>query len=111
MEDKPFILIQAMQACGALFAKTSTATDFITDTLASTRDTLIQEFVSLPNLIRSWLILTPLQQAKISVDAREQSHLILTVALLQTIGLFHQKADQRVSSNVYHGMLVMVSLQ
>ncbi len=35
--------------------------------------------------------------------------LILAVVLLQTIGLFHQQVDQRVSSNVYHGMLVMVS--
>ncbi|KAF9464087.1 fungal-specific transcription factor domain-containing protein [Collybia nuda] len=90
MEDKPLILIRAMQACGALFAKTRTATAFITDTLASTRDTLIQEFT------------------KVSTDAREQSHLILTIVLLQTIGLFHQRAEQRVSSNVYHGMLVML---
>ncbi|KAF5377902.1 hypothetical protein D9615_006798 [Tricholomella constricta] len=90
MDDKPFILVRAMQACGALFVKTSTATTFIDDTLSSTRDTLIMEF------------------AKISTDPREQNHLILTVVLLQTIGLFHQKADQRISSNVYHGMLVMM---
>lgn len=35
-------------------------------------------------------------------------HIIIAVVLLQTIGLFHPEADQRVSSNVYHGMLVMV---
>lgn len=52
MEDKPFILIRAMQACGALFAKTRAAADFIAYTLASTRDALIQEFVSSPSLIR-----------------------------------------------------------
>ena len=36
-------------------------------------------------------------------------HLILAVVLLQTIGLFHQKVEQRSHSNIYHGMLVMVS--
>ncbi|KAF8074127.1 fungal-specific transcription factor domain-containing protein [Lyophyllum atratum] len=90
MEDKPLILLRAMQACGALFVKSGTATTFIDETLASTRDALVQEF------------------ARISTDPRDQNHLILTVVLLQTIGLFHQKADQRISSNVYHGMLVMM---
>ncbi|RDB14606.1 Zinc finger protein klf1 [Hypsizygus marmoreus] len=90
MEDKPLILVRAMQACGALFVKTPTAVAFVDETLSSTRDALIQEF------------------AKTSSDPREQNHLILTVVLLQTIGLFHQKADQRISSNVYHGMLVMM---
>ncbi|GLB38794.1 putative zinc finger, C2H2 type [Lyophyllum shimeji] len=90
MDDKPFLLMRAMQACGALFVKNDTATAFIDDTLASMRDALVQEFT------------------KISTDPREQNHLILTVVLLQTIGLFHQKADQRISSNVYHGMLVMM---
>ena len=33
----------------------------------------------------------------------------MTVVLLQTIGLFHQKLDQRISSNVYHSMLIIVS--
>lgn len=49
-------------------------------------------------------------QAKAPTDAKEQSHLILTIVLLQNIGLFHQTTEQRVSSNVYHGMLVMVCL-
>lgn len=39
----------------------------------------------------------------------DQVHLIIAVVLLQTIGLFHQNADQRASSHIYHGMLVMVS--
>lgn len=34
-----------MQACGALFVKTKTATNFVNDTLAETRDVLIAEFV------------------------------------------------------------------
>jgi hypothetical protein len=29
--------------------------------------------------------------------------------LLQTIGLFHQDPQQRASSNIYHGMLVLVT--
>ncbi len=44
-EDKPPILVRAMQACGALFVKTRRATNFISETLSSTRDVLIQEFV------------------------------------------------------------------
>lgn len=46
MENKPPILLRAMQACGALFVKTRTALNFISETLASTRDVLLQEFVS-----------------------------------------------------------------
>lgn len=38
----------------------------------------------------------------------DQVQLILAVVLLQTIGMFHQQLDQRVSSSIYHGMLVMV---
>ncbi len=40
-EDKPPILVRAMQACGALFVKTRRATNFISETLSSTRDVLI----------------------------------------------------------------------
>ncbi|KAG7445659.1 uncharacterized protein BT62DRAFT_171823 [Guyanagaster necrorhizus] len=89
-EDKPPILLRAMQACGALFVKTRRAANFITETLSSTRDVLIQEFT------------------KVSSGPKEQDFLILAAVLLQTIGLFHQRADLRVSSNVYHGMLVMM---
>ncbi|KAK0243899.1 hypothetical protein EDD85DRAFT_806025 [Armillaria nabsnona] len=89
-EDKPPILVRAMQACGALFVKTRRATNFISETLSSTRDVLIQEFT------------------KVSCGPKEQDFLILAAVLLQTIGLFHQRADLRVSSNVYHGMLVMM---
>lgn len=90
MEDKPHLLVRAMQACGALFVKTERANNFISETLASARDPLIQEFT------------------KITSSPREQAHLILTAVLLQTIGLFHQKPEERVSSSVYHGMLVMM---
>ncbi|KAH0577989.1 hypothetical protein H2248_007013 [Termitomyces sp. 'cryptogamus'] len=89
MEDKPLILVRAMQACGALFVRTSQATAFI-DEILSTRNTLVAEFAKLPT------------------DAREQNHLLLTLVLLQTTALFHQQSDQRISSDVYHGMLVMI---
>ncbi|KAJ3575737.1 hypothetical protein NP233_g905 [Leucocoprinus birnbaumii] len=89
-EGKPQILIRAMQACGALFVKTKTAMNFINNTLVATRDTLILEF------------------SNSSSDLSQQMYIIVAAVLLQTIGLFHQKSDQRVSSNVYHGMLVMM---
>lgn len=47
-------------------------------------------------------------QARKSTDWLDQVQLILAVVLLQTIGLFHQDIDQRASSTIYHGMLVMV---
>lgn len=43
-----------------------------------------------------------------STDLLDQVQLILAVVLIQTIGLFHQQSDQRASSSIYHGMLVMV---
>lgn len=43
-----------------------------------------------------------------ATDSADQIYLILAVVLLQTIGLFHQQPDQRASSSIYHGMLVMV---
>lgn len=43
---KPSILISAMQACGALYVRTSAAMQFIDTTLALARDQLVGEFVS-----------------------------------------------------------------
>ncbi|KAK0225469.1 hypothetical protein IW262DRAFT_1265991 [Armillaria fumosa] len=89
-EDMPPVLVRAMQACGALFVTTRSAVNFINETLSSTRDVLVQQFT------------------KATLNPKEQDYLILAVVLLQTIGLFHQRAENRVSSNVYHGMLVMM---
>lgn len=55
----------------------------------------------------------PVQQAHIPqaqtlTELPDQVHLVIAVVLLQTIGLFHQKADERAISNLYHGMLVMM---
>jgi hypothetical protein len=43
--SKPRILINAMEACGALYVKTPTAAQFITTTLKNSREILVQEFV------------------------------------------------------------------
>ncbi|KXN90128.1 Zinc finger protein klf1 [Leucoagaricus sp. SymC.cos] len=92
-EEKSPLLLSAMQACGALFVGTRRATDFISKTLAYARETLVHDF------------------AKKSTDFIDQIQLILAVVLLQTIGLFHQDMDQRASSSIYHGMLVMMIRQ
>lgn len=49
VEGKPHVLISAMQACGALYARTPAAVKFIDDTLASARDELVVEFVRIPH--------------------------------------------------------------
>ncbi|KAF5351903.1 hypothetical protein D9756_007476 [Leucocoprinus leucothites] len=92
-EKKSPVLLSAMQACGALFVGTRRATDFISKTLAYARETLVHDF------------------ARKSTDWLDQVQLILAVVLLQTIGLFHQDMDQRASSSIYHGMLVMMIRQ
>ncbi|EPQ57605.1 hypothetical protein GLOTRDRAFT_39318 [Gloeophyllum trabeum ATCC 11539] len=90
MEGKPAVLLDAMYACGALYVKTRKAANFVTKVLDASRETLLQEFTRELN------------------DTTDQIHLILAVSLLQTIGLFHQKASQRATSSIYHGMLVMM---
>ncbi|KAG6829311.1 hypothetical protein H0H92_004990 [Tricholoma furcatifolium] len=87
----PPILIRAMQACGALFVQTPESTAFVDETIASTRDAVFMEFANL-----------------LAKSERETEDLLLTVVLLQTIALFHEKSEQRVKGNVYHGMLVMM---
>ncbi|PBK65814.1 hypothetical protein ARMSODRAFT_1021852 [Armillaria solidipes] len=87
---KPSILIRAMQACGALFVKTKQAATFIKETLSS-RNLLIPEFAGKPEIDRNFII--------------------LAVVLLQTVGLFHQDAEQQVTTSVYHHMLVMMIRQ
>lgn len=90
IDNKPALLVNAMQACGALYVKTKKAGAFIEQTLATARDSLVQAFATSPK------------------DSSETSELILAVLLLQTIGLFHQKSDQRSSSTIFHGMLVQM---
>ncbi|KAG6848000.1 hypothetical protein H0H93_004257 [Arthromyces matolae] len=85
MDDKPISLVRAMQAGGALFARTEAASTFIDDVLSSDQDSIFIEF---------------------SNEPREQNRLLLTLILLQTIGLYHLKAERAMSSNIYHGILV-----
>ncbi|KAI0297879.1 hypothetical protein B0F90DRAFT_851221 [Multifurca ochricompacta] len=89
-ELKPPMLLRAMQACGALFIKTPVAQAFVEKTLGTSRELLIHEF------------------AKPSPEPKHQIHVIVTLILLQMIGLFHQDPQQRAASNIYHGMLVLV---
>ncbi|KAI0344514.1 hypothetical protein BDW22DRAFT_1056994 [Trametopsis cervina] len=88
LNDKPPILISAMQACGALYVRTPAAQTFIDETLSSARDLLVAEFEANPQSIEM------------------QTHLILAVTLLQTIGLYHQSPAQRSHSQYYHKLLV-----
>ena len=89
-KGKPVVLMGAAKACGALFVKTKNATQFVANKLAMAREDLVREF------------------AKNPTESLDQVHLMIAVVLLQTIGLFHQRSDQRASSHIYHGMLVMV---
>lgn len=87
----PTVLSMAMKGAGALFVRTPAASKFVHEELQLARETMIQEFAKKP-----------------SNDQQEQIYLIMAVAILQTIGLFHQKPDQRTTSTMYHGMLVMM---
>ncbi|KAJ7690657.1 fungal-specific transcription factor domain-containing protein [Mycena rosella] len=87
-EGKPPYLLKSIKACGALFVKTRKAATYITESLAAAREGLAQAF------------------ATTLTDPVEQVHLVLAVVLLQTIGLFHQKPDERFASSLIHGMLV-----
>ncbi|KAH9060341.1 fungal-specific transcription factor domain-containing protein [Lactarius deliciosus] len=92
-ELKPPMILRAMQACGALFVKTPVAQVFVEKTLDRSRELIIRDLT------------------KPSSDPKHQIHAIVTLLLLQTIGLFHQDPQQRASSNIYHGMLVLMIRQ
>ncbi|KAF9263390.1 hypothetical protein L218DRAFT_999710 [Marasmius fiardii PR-910] len=84
--DKPDVLIKAMQACGALYARTAESDKLVTEVLKSGREEIIMDFVR-------------------QTDPMHQTYLILALVLIQSIGLFHQSADQRRSSAIYHAMI------
>ena len=55
--------------------------------------------------------LSPLHfQAKETATLSDRIYTIMAVALLQTLGLFHQHPEQRSTAMTYHSMLVSVSL-
>ena len=45
------------------------------------------------------------------MNPTDQTHIILAIVLLQTLGLFHRrKNDEAVSPTIYHTMLITVRL-
>jgi len=103
------MLLRAMQACGALFYKTPVAKAFVEKVLGTSRNSLICEFVRVEvQLVMRLTVSLRLLQSEPSKDPKHQIHSIVTLILLQTIGLFHQDPQQRASSNIFHGMLVLV---
>ena len=50
----------------------------------------------------------PRSQAKETATLSDRIYTILAVTLLQTLGLFHQHAEQRSTAMLYHSMLVAV---
>lgn len=105
----PPLLVGAMQACGALYVKTRMANAFITSTLAQARDPLVAQFASADRFITR-IVLSPLYpQTKETATLSDRIYTVLAVALLQTLGLFHQHSEQRSTAMTYHSMLVSVS--
>ncbi|KAJ7668458.1 fungal-specific transcription factor domain-containing protein [Mycena polygramma] len=88
LEDKPTYLLKSIKACGAIFVRTHHASTYINDSLAAARDGLAHAFT------------------RTSTDHTEQVDLLVAVVLLQSIGLWHPKPDERATSSLYHTMLV-----
>ncbi|KAJ7251850.1 fungal-specific transcription factor domain-containing protein [Mycena haematopus] len=84
----PPYLLKSMKACGAIFVRTRKASTYITESLAAVREGLAQAF------------------ANTMMDPTEQLYLVIAVVLLQTVGLWHQKPDERAMSRLYHAMLI-----
>jgi hypothetical protein len=93
-----------MQACGAQFVETQLARDFVSQTLHSTCESLLQVGI---HKLRT-LFLMP-HQAKCPFESEEMTDMILAGLLIQGISLFQQTADQRPAAAHYHGILAMAS--
>ncbi|KAJ3824639.1 hypothetical protein F5880DRAFT_1745416 [Lentinula raphanica] len=88
LEGKPSYLIHAMEACGAIYVKSKTAASFMSTTLETSRQSLYEEL------------------SKDSLTIEDQLNLILTMALLHTLGMFNEDAKQRAAASISHGMLI-----
>ncbi|KAF7321496.1 Fungal-trans domain-containing protein [Mycena kentingensis (nom. inval.)] len=86
--EQPVYLIKGMKACGALFVKTRKAANYIREALVAVQEGLEVAF------------------AKASIDHVEQIHLVITVVLLQTIGIFHERLEERAKAQSYHHRVV-----
>jgi len=109
MSQTPPLLVEAMQACGALYAKTRVASTFITSTLARARDPLVAQFVRVDSPIPRMNFSPLLLQGKETATLSDRIYAILAVVLLQALGLFHQHPEQRSDAVVYHSILVSAS--
>ncbi|KAJ7645658.1 fungal-specific transcription factor domain-containing protein [Mycena polygramma] len=89
LADKPSYLLKSIEACGALFVRTHHASTYIRESLIAARDSLAHAF-------------TP----SIMSNSTEQVHFLIAVVLLQCLGLWHQKPEERAMSSLYHSMVV-----
>ena len=105
-EGKAPILGRVTQACGAQFIKTQAAKDFVSQTLHSAHESLIQVVRVDWRALHAFLIL---HQAKSTTESEGLIDMILTGLLVQTINLFRQTVDQRPAASHFHGMLVTAS--
>jgi hypothetical protein len=105
-EGKTPILGRATQACGAQFVKTQAAKDFVSQTLDSARESLLQVVRVNWRALQAFLIL---HQAKSTIESEGMIDMILTGLLVQTINLFRQTVDQRPAASHFHGMLITAS--
>ncbi|KAJ8077190.1 hypothetical protein PM082_001618 [Marasmius tenuissimus] len=87
--DKPETLIKAMQACGALYIRTPESEKFVSDVLKEGRENIMMDFAR-------------------ETDPLSQMYMALALVLIQTVGLFHQSADQRHSTAMYHAMVATI---
>ncbi|KAF7306857.1 Fungal-trans domain-containing protein [Mycena indigotica] len=88
LEDKPLFLTKCMKACGAVFVRTRKASNYIKEALGIAREGLTMAF------------------AQTSIEPSTQVYLIIAVVLLQTLGLFNEKAEERIASQMYHSLIV-----
>jgi hypothetical protein len=105
-EGKTPILGRVTQACGAQFVKTQAAKNFVSQTLESARESLLQVVRVNWRALQTFLIL---HQAKSTIESEGMIDMILTGLLVQTINLFRQTVDQRPAASQFHGMLVTAS--
>ncbi|KIJ57270.1 hypothetical protein M422DRAFT_238865 [Sphaerobolus stellatus SS14] len=91
VDDKPAILLRVMQACGALFVRTTQACNFIWETLITTDKDIAQAFATL--------------QADPISDPLQQLYLAVALALLQSLAMFHENASERKVASTSSGML------
>ncbi|KAJ6511999.1 hypothetical protein C8R47DRAFT_1093068 [Mycena vitilis] len=89
LADKPSYLLKSIEACGALFVRTHHASTYIRESLIAARDSLAHAF-----------------SASIVNNSTEQVYFLIAVVLVQCLGLWHQKPEERAMSSLYHSAVV-----